>query len=88
MRMCPQKFFFYRRLKLLGLTGTSSKIRTLQSILNCYLSTAPALSTLIQSVNGSDAIESKTSNCLALMGPRLQSSLLQLAKLTKTSKNP
>ncbi len=73
-----------------GLTGVVSKMRILQSILDCYLSTKEALSALAQPTSGGDVptLELKTSECLLLMCSRIQSTLLQLTKLSKSVKKP
>ena len=55
-------------------------MRALRSVLNCLLDTAPALSALVG--QPLDAIEAKTTNCMAMIGPRIQSTLLQLTKLS------
>ena len=72
------------------MTGVVSKIRVLQSVLNCYLSTKEALSALAQPSNSdvTPTIETKTSECLTLMCSRIQSTLLQLTKLSKSVKKP
>ena len=73
-----------------GLTGSLSKVRALRSILGCCLATAPALSALTQA--GSDGeqpeLDAKTIECMEIMQSKLQSTLLQLTKLSKCGKKP
>lgn len=73
-----------------GLTGVVSKMRVLQSILNCYLSTKGALAALVDSNSGGDptSLETKTLECMTLMCSRIQSTLLQLTKLSRSAKKP
>lgn len=72
------------------LTGVVSKMRVLQSILNCYLSTKGALAALVDSNIGGDptSLETKTLECMTLMCSRIQSTLLQLTKLSRSAKKP
>lgn len=72
-----------------GLTGVVSKMRVLQSMLNCYLSTKQSLFALVQSdTSEPSTLDAKTSECLTLMCSRIQSTLLQLNKLAKNLKKP
>lgn len=75
-----------------GLTSALSKTRVLQNLLNCFLSTAPALSALVLPSPSSEegtptSLDAKLLNCIALIGPRIQTTLLQLNKLSKNVKN-
>lgn len=71
-----------------GLTGALTKIRILRSILGCCLTTAPALSALIQPGNDGEQLDAKTLECVGIMQSKLQSTLLQLSKLSKGGKKP